>query len=166
MAGERARYPRVFVRIVPDRDTDASRDGVASSNDVLIVRLLLCEKRVGLGEGHADVELRDGYFDAEGRESLELGLQTGGDLPNDEMALEANTVDGYAIGLEGLHEVQHRGSLRACVLEVVLVDVQLGIGVCGTSGLEGSSDVGGAERVVEDVGPPGAIVGERLCRSW
>lgn len=165
MAGERARYPRVFVRVVPDRDTDASRDGVASSNDVLIVRLLLRQERVGLGEGHADVELRDGHFDTKSCESLELGLQAGGDLPNDEMTLEANAVDGYAIGLEGLHEVQHRCGLRACVLEVVLVDVQLGIGICGTSGLEGSSNVGGAERVIEDVGPPGAVVGERLCRD-
>lgn len=47
-------------------------------------------------------------------------------------------------------------------VEVVVVDVQLRIRVCGACGFEGDADVGFAERVVEGVGLERAVFVEDL----
>ena len=78
------------------------------------------------------------------------------------MALEADTIDGDAIGEELFDEVEHRGRLRARLLDVVVVDVQLRVRVRRAGGLKCDGDVGRVEGVVEDVRPPGTVVVEWL----
>ena len=84
------------------------------------------------------------------------------DLAHDEVALEADTVERDALGLERLDEVKERGRLRAGVLDVVLVDVELGVGVGSPGGLERDADVGGTKSVVEDIRAPGTVIVEGL----
>ena len=151
-----------LVRPVPDRDTDALLDVHARLHDALVILLLLREQRVCLGEGHADVELRDCDLDAERGELLQHRLERRGDLPDDEVALEADTVNRDAVGEELFDEVEHRGRLRARLLDVVVVDVQLRVRVRRAGGLKCDGDVGRVESVVEDVRAPGTIVVEWL----
>ena len=49
------------------------------------------------------------------------------------------------------------------LLDVVVVDVELGGGVGGPGGLQRRSDVASAEGVVEDVAAPGTVIVEGLC---
>ena len=158
LAGEGVGHPRVLVSPVPDGDTDASLDVLARRNDVLVVLLLLREQGSRRREGHADIELSDSDLNAGGSEHLKLRLEVRRDLADDEVALETDTVEPNARGLERLDEVEQRGCLRAGVLDVVFVDVDLGARVCCASGVEGDLDVVRAEGIVEDVATPGAIV--------
>ena len=158
LAREGVWHPRVLVGPVPNGDTNARGNGVASRDDVLEVSLLLGEQRGGGGEGHADIELGDGDLDAGGGERLELRLEIRRDLADNEVALEADTVERNARGLERLDEVEQGGCLRAGVLDVVFVDVDLGARVCCASGVEGDLDVVRAEGIVEDVATPGTII--------
>lgn len=119
----------------------------------------------GGGEGHADIELGDCDLDAGSRERRELRLEVGRDLAHDEVALESDTVEWHAGGLERLDEVEQRGGLRAGVLDVVLVDVELGAWVGGARCLKSNADVGRAESVVEDIRAPGTVIVERLWRD-
>ena len=147
---------------VPDGDTNTALDVHTRLHDALVVLLLLREVRLAGGRRHADVELRDRDLDAERGELLQHGLERCRHLPDDEVALEADTVYRHALLLERLDEVEHRGRLRARLLDVVVVDVQLRVRVCRAGGLKCDGDVGGVERVVEDVRPPGTIVVEWL----
>ena len=162
LAREGVRHPRVLVGEVPDGNANAGRDGIARRNDVLEVGLLLREQRRGSGERHADVELGDGDLDAGRGERLELRLEVRRDLADDEVALEADTVEWDACGLERLDEVEQRGRLGAGVLNIILVDVELGGGVGSARGLESNADVGLAEGVVEDIRAPCAVIVEGL----
>ena len=162
LSAEGVGHPRVLVGEVPDSHANAGRDGIARRNDVLEVGLLLREQRRGGGERHADVELGDGDLDTGRGERLELRLQVRWDLADDEVALEADTVEWDACRLERLDEVEQRGRLGAGVLNVVLVDVELGGRVGGARGLESDADVGLAEGVVEDVRTPCAVIVEGL----
>ena len=74
------------------------------------------------------------------------------------MALEADTIDGHAGGLERLDKVEQGCCLGAGVLDVVLVDVDLGARVCCASGVESNLDVVRAEGIVEDVTTPSTII--------
>ena len=116
------------------------------------------------GEGHADVELRDRDLDALRGERREVRLEAGrGELADDEVALEADTIERDVCGLEALDEVQHRCRLCARLLDVVVVDVQLRVGVGCPRCFERNRDVARVEGVEEDVLAPGTIVVERLC---
>ncbi len=116
LAGERAGHPRVLVGEVPDGDAHTALHVRARLNDRLVVHLLLREERVRRGERHAYFELRARDLEPERGELLEHGLERAGDLADDEVALEADAVDWHAVRLQLLHEVQHRGRLRACVI--------------------------------------------------
>ena len=48
-----------LVGVVPDSHTDAALNGIASFDDVLVIRLLLREEGVRGREGHADVKFSD-----------------------------------------------------------------------------------------------------------
>ena len=162
LSAEGVGHPRVLVGPVPNGDADASLDVLARRDDGLVVLLLLRKQGSRRREGHADIELGDGDLDAKSGERLEVGLERGGDLADDEVALEADTIDGSVCGLERLDEVEHGGGLGALLLDVVVVDVELGSGIGGACGLQGSRDVGGAESVVEDIAAPGTIIVEGL----
>lgn len=141
LARECARNPRVLIRPVPHCDANTAFDSHAGRDDVLVVRLLLLEKCGRRWEGHTDIELGDGDLKAESSELLHDGLQAGGDLTDDEVALEANTVKRDAVRFERCHEVEQSGRLGASVLDVVLVDVELGVGVCRPRCLKANADV-------------------------
>lgn len=76
----------------------------------------------------------------------------------DQVCLGADAVDGDAVGDEALHEGDDGIDFRASVVEVVVVDEELCCGVSLLRGAEGNVDEFGAEQVVEDRSPPGAIV--------
>ena len=163
LAGEGARDPRVLVGPVPDGDTDAAVDGHARRDDAVVVRLLLREERRRRGERHADVELGDCDLDALRRERRKVLLQAGrGELADDEVALEAYTIERHVRGLEALDKVQHRRRLRARLLDVVVVDIELRVRVRASRGVQGDLDVVGAEGVVEHVSAPGTVIVEGL----
>lgn len=163
---ERLGNPRVLVRPVPDGDTDAPSDTLARLDHRRVVGLLLLEQRRRRRELHADVELGEGDLHTRGGETLEVGLQARGQLADDEVALEADAVERDVLRLERLDEVEHRGGLRARPLDVVVVDVELRVGVGGPRSVERDLDVGRAERVVEDIRTPGAVVVEGLWERY
>ena len=163
MSGERVRHPRVLVGVIPNRDTNTALHDLACLDHVLVISLLLLEQRRGGWERHPDVEFRNGDLDAESGEGLEVGLEVGGDLTDDEVALEADAVDGDVGGLERFDEVEHSGSFGALLLNVIVVDVELRSGIGSACGLEGGRNVGGAEGVVEDVAAPGSVIVEGFC---
>lgn len=66
------------------------------------------------------------------------------------MRLDADAVDGHAGGLQLAHEVDHGRALGAGAVGVVVVDIQLGGGVCGPRGTEGDRDEFLTEGVGED----------------
>ena len=147
---------------VPDGDTNTALDVHTRLHDALVVLLLLREVRLAGGRRHADVELGDRDLDAERGELLQHRLERRRHLPDDEVALEADTVDRHALLLQRLDEVEHRGRLCAGLLDVVVVDVQLRVRVRRAGGLKCDGDVGRVEGVVEDVRPPGTVVVEWL----
>ena len=152
-----------LVSVVPNSDTNASIDAHACLDHCLVVLLLLRQERIRRRKRHADIELSDCDLQSQSGELLHDGRQPGRNRADDEVALEADTVNWHTVGDELLHEVEHRGDVRARVLDVVVVDVQLRGRVGGARSLEGDRDVARAERVVEDVGTPGSVNVERLC---
>ena len=73
----------------------------------------------------ADVELGKGDLEAKGSEALQgsgYAAPAGGAADN-QMALEANTVDGGASSLDDLDQLDSFVSLGAVVLQVVVVVV-------------------------------------------
>lgn len=74
------------------------------------------------------------------------------------MALKADAVELYASVEHRLREVEERGRLCTGVLNVVLVDVELGGGVGGSCSLKTDVDVCRSESVVEHIRAPGSVV--------
>lgn len=124
-------FAAYLISEVPDGDAYASGDRLASRNDVLVVSRLLVEQGLGGREGHTNIELGDGDLDSDGGELTHNRGERSRDLANDEVALEANAIDGHARGLERLDKVQQGSSLRAGGFDVVVIDVKLGAGVSG-----------------------------------
>ena len=100
------------------------------------------------------------HLNTERSERLEVLLERRGHLADDEVALEADAVDGDVLGLEALDEVEHSGGLCAGGFDVVVVDVELGIGVGGTGCFESEGDERCTEGVVENVAAPCSVVVE------
>lgn len=78
----------------------------------------MVEQGLGRREGHADVELRDGDLEAKGCDLGHDGRHGGGDFTDDEVALEPDTVEGNAGGLERLDEVDHCRRLRTSIFYI------------------------------------------------
>ena len=150
---------------VPHRDTHTPLDVHARLHDGLVVLLLLRQVRLRRGRRHPDIEFRDRDLQPQRRELLQDGLEAAGDLPDDEVALEADAVERHAGREELLDEVEHGCRLGARLLDVVVVDVQLRVRVRRARRLERDRDVGRAERVVEDVRAPRTVVVERLVHD-
>ena len=111
-----------------------------------------------------DVQLGDGDLLDAGRGK---GLDGAGEraaLARVQVALRADAVNGNARGQPlldvGDHAVGQLGRGRA--VQVVVVDVQLGIGVGGARGLEGDANEVLAEHVGEDAAAQRAILVEHL----
>lgn len=119
-------HPAVLVRDSPDGHTHAALDVKAGSDDVGKVVTLGLESRLGGGDrGMADVELSVGDLDVEGSEALEDSgeVSARGGLADDEVALEADTVDGGTGILDNLDELKGALRLGTIALEVVVVVV-------------------------------------------
>jgi len=120
---EPTRNPRVLVGVIPDRHPNASADVLAGPNDSLVILLLLLELRGCDGEVHADIELSDRDVDTEVSEALEVLLDGGGELADDEMALGTNTIDGDSTLQHVLDEVVVSIGLGGEALQVVVVEL-------------------------------------------
>lgn len=162
MAGEGLWNPRVLVGVIPDGNTNASLDVLASSDDCLVILLLLREEGRRSRKGHPDVELGDSHLDTESGESFDVLLDVTRKSADNEVTLETDTIEGNVGSLELLDEVLESGRFGTGTLDVVIVDVEFGIRV-GLSGcLEGDRDVVCAEGVVEDVCTEGTVIVEGL----
>lgn len=109
---------------VPKSHTNAASDIPASSNHSVVILGLLCKKRRALGKVHTNIELRDRDFDAQFRKVLHILLHGRRYFSDDEVALNAYTINGYALGLELFDEVEHSSRLRASTLDVEIVDLE------------------------------------------
>ena len=141
--------------------TDAALDRHALFDHVLVIRLLLAEEGVRAGQCHADVELGNCNLKPERRELAHDRVHCGWHFSDNEVTLEADTVELDAGVQHGLGEVEERGRLRACVLVVVLIDVELSGRVSRGRSLKADVDIGRAKGVVEDIRAPSTIVIER-----
>lgn len=108
---------------VPDGDTNAGGNILASLNDGPIVLLLLLELLLSGRQLHADIKLSDSNLNTEAGELAEVLLDCCGNAAYDEMALYTNTVDGDMLFLERLHEVVHAIGFSAEAFDVVIVDL-------------------------------------------
>jgi hypothetical protein len=124
--------PRVLVRDTPDSDTDTLGDVKASLGNSSVVG----------SRGSTDVELSDSnLLDTSGSHLLESSLDTVGGT-RVEMGLRTNTVNGDALG-NPLLDVGDHTSLElggVGIVNAVVVDVQLGVGVSGAGSAEGNAN--------------------------
>jgi hypothetical protein len=91
----------------------------------------------------SDIKLCVCDFDAEGSEGLQVG-DLGGEgrgFSNDEMGLEAYTVNFDAAGFEGGDEVLGGGGFAAGVFDVVIIVVEFYCFVVKGGSFEGNGDV-------------------------
>lgn len=160
---ERRRNPGVLVGVIPNSNTNASLNSLASRDDCLIILLLLSKERRGGRKRHPNIEFGDSNLNAERSERAEVRLEVLGDFSNDEVALKTDTVNGNVRALKGFNEVLHSSGFGTCALNVVVVDVELGAGIGGACSLEGDGDVAGAEGIVEYVSAPCSVVVEGFC---
>lgn len=126
LTGERVRDPAVLVRDAPDGDADAAVHVEARAHHAGEVVALRRQRAVRGREGRvADVHLGVGDLEAEGREPAqrrgEGGPGWGGS--DDEVALEADAVDGSAGVLDDLGGFDDAVCFGAVVLEVIVVQV-------------------------------------------
>ena len=162
LTGEGLGNPRVLVCPVPNGDSYATSDTLAGAYDSCVVRLLLLEQSGRRRKLHANVELCNGNLDTSGGKALKILLDSGWELADNKVALEANAVERDILRLEGFNEVEHCGRLRAGALDVVVVDVEFRTRIRSTRSVESNLDVGSAEGVVENIGTPSTIIIERL----
>jgi len=86
-----------LVSVIPDSSSNAALDVVARSDDILIVSLLLSEKSSRGRKRHSDVEFGDGNFETESSELFQDALEARWHFSDDEVALEADAVEGGAL---------------------------------------------------------------------
>ena len=121
---------------------------------------------VGSGVGTGEIELGHGALGGSGADGLEgggdvVGVVEGAGLA--EMGLGTDTVDGDAGGDPLLDVGDETGGLGVGGrVQVVVVDVELGVGVGSAGGLEGDTDVVLAENLHEDVLAESTVLVEGL----
>jgi hypothetical protein len=114
--GERAGDPGVLVREVPERDAHAVLSGKTGANGAEVVGSLLLVARIrGREGGEADIDFGVGDLDAQ--------------------SSEARAVDLDTAGLERFDDILCCGGFGTCVLDVVVVVVQLDVGSVLSSSL-------------------------------
>jgi hypothetical protein len=154
-----------LIRPVPHSDADAALHRLARGNHRLIIRLLLRQKRVRHREGHPDVQLSDSDLHAEAGEGLQVRLDGGGQRADDEVALDADAVDGHAVLLQLFDEVEHGRGLVAEAFDVVVVDVKFRSGISGARGPQCERNVARPDGGVEDGLAEGSIIVEGFFKS-
>lgn len=99
---------------VPDRDSDTSLNRMACGDNGLVVGLLLCDSLCRRRERlEADIELGERDLNPERGEFLQVLLERVRHLPNNQVRLDPDPVDGNALPLEFLDEILHRCRFRA-----------------------------------------------------
>jgi len=140
-----ARSPRLAVRNTPLGDT----------NTVLGLDTSVDNLDVGSGISTGKIKLSHGTLRGSGTDGLEssrdvVGVVEGTRLA--EMGLGTDTIDGDTGGDPLLDVGDEASGLGVSGrVQVVVVDVQLGVGVGGTGGLEGNADVVFTDDLHEDV---------------
>ena len=129
--------------------------------------LLLREALRGRRLLDPNIELCNGHLEPETCVLLELRDESrcARRLSQDEVALEADALQRHSGGDEGLRQGDEGGRLCAGVLNVVFVDVKLDVRIDSTSFVQGKSDIGVTESIMEGVRAPGPVVIERLYSS-
>ena len=111
-----------------------------------------------------DVELSDSNIKPGCSKALQL-RRDAADLANDQVSLRADAIDGDTARLEASNERDERVDFPTGTIEVVIVDVELRIGVCGASSLESDVDKGLAKEVVKHGGAEGTIIVENFIHD-
>src|SRR5690606_30872225 len=162
VAGEGVGDPRAAVAHPPDRDAHAAVHAHAGRGDGRVVLGLLGEFVLVGGQGDAHVQFGDGHLQAQVHEALHVLCHVGGNLADDEVALQADPVQRHALVQQVAGEAVQGVALRVEALDVVVVDVELRVGVGGVGGAQGLRDVVGADLAVEDRVPQAAVLVERF----
>src|SRR5690606_35229578 len=122
-------HPGALVVDTPDGDTDAAGHREAGVDHGLVVAGLLLELVLVGRHLHADVQLGDGHVQAEVSEPLDVLLERGRHLADDQVGLDTDTVDRHTVAEQVDHQVVEAVALSVDAFDVVVVDVQLGVGV-------------------------------------
>lgn len=159
------------MRTYPDGDTNASLNIHARANDSGIGISIGLELLLGSRSVHANVQLSVSDVDAQVSEALEDGSQLGsrggrGVLGRSALAghvsLQTDAVDAKTVGLDESGDALGTLGLGVAVLEVVVVVVELGGGVCCQGHAEGDGDVGLTDDAEEDAVTVSSILVESL----
>ena len=118
---EGGRNPRVLVGETPESNTSTLWHVETSKNSVLVVSFLLSQSSAGGGSVGTNVQFRDGNFNAQSSEALNVVLEVGRNLTDDHVRLETNTVDGDAGSKEPVHQVVKSCGLAVDGIGVVVV---------------------------------------------
>jgi hypothetical protein len=110
-----------LVSVIPDGDANASLDSLASSDDLGVFLLLLGKLLRCDGKIHADIELGNGDIDTKVSKPLDVLLDGGGDLTEDEMGLESDAVDRDLAFLQVLDKCSDTVRLGVDAFDVVVV---------------------------------------------
>ena len=154
LARESAGDPAVVVVKVPDGDSNALGHVQASLDDGGVVGRLLCQTSGRRREAaKADINFGEGYLDAKSDEGVELrGEICGiGGLADDEVALQPDAVDPHTRGLDHVDQRDGCGRFSASVFDVIVIVVELGSRVGGSSRGECEGDIRRSHDIVEHI---------------
>ncbi len=144
LSGKRRRNPGILVRVIPQSDTHTISRFYTCGNRICIICPLLGKSGCCWRETcESDIKLCVCDFDAEGSESLQVG-DLGGErwsFSDDEMGLEAYTVNFDAAGFERGDEVLGCSGFCAGVFDIVVIVVELYLAVVEGGSFEGDGDV-------------------------
>lgn len=138
--------PAISVRDSPDGDSDTLGDLETSVHDGEVV----------VGSSTGDIELGDGNFRNIGcGKGSESSGNTRGRVPSarsGQVALGSNTIDGNALGEPPVDVGNHTGSDLGVVgnVQVVVIDIELGVGIGGACCAEGNANEVLAENTAEN----------------
>lgn len=162
LAGKRARYPGELVCEVPHSDSNAALYRVACRYDRFVIRLLLSEQRRSSRKRHANIQLCDCHLNAQLDERFNVLRDVGWQLADDEVGLEADTVDRNTLFLQRFDESLVGCGFYTWTFDVEVVGVEFGVRVRFACGVESGGDELGPARIEEDVLSEGTVVIEDL----
>ena len=135
----------------PDGDTNTLGVSHTSLGDAGIVSALLGDLGGVRWQGHTDIQLGDGNIEAGSGEGGKWGGEGwDGTVANNQVRLSTNTVDGDTTADETIDQGNEVGELGARVVQVIVVEEQLCVGVGSSGSLEGNIKELLAEESVED----------------
>lgn len=147
----------------PDGDTNTLGLVQATLDDISEVSALLGNLGGIRWQGHTDVQLGDGNVETGSSKSVECTANVwNGTVANNQVALSANTVDRGTTADETVSQCDEIGKLATRVVQVVVVEVQLGCWVNSGGGFEGEINELFTEQTIEDGVTEGSVVLEDL----